>query len=756
MDNPPLSDLEDEGLTSDLAFLSGGGEMGELLRSKDWSKTALGPVDRWPQSLKTAVRIMLTSRQPIWIGWGEPLIKLYNDPYKAIVRGKHPVALGQSASVVWREIWPEIEPMLRTAMGGIEGTYVESQLLIMERNGYPEETYYTFSYSPIPDDQGAVGGIFCANTDDTDRVIGERQLALLKDLAARTADARTFYDACRLSAISLQNDRHDFPFALMYLAEQAPNRFVLAATSGIEPNRMAAAGYALDSASVWPLAEVICTQRPSVISDLSRLFDHLPTGPWKQPPHQAVVVPIGPSDKTGKAGVLIVGLNPFRIFDDRYQRFVDLVAGQIAASLANAQRYEEERKRAEALAELDRAKTAFFSNVSHELRTPLTLMLGPLEELKAQFGRATSSLDVTQYQQVDLVHRNGLRLLKLVNQLLDFSRIEAGRAQALYEETDLAAFTVDLASVFRSAIEKAGLSLIVDCPPLSEPVYVDRDMWEKIVLNLLSNAFKFTFEGEIEVALRPSGTQVELSIRDTGTGIPEDQLGKIFERFNRVAGSQGRTYEGTGIGLSLVQELARLHGGSVSVESVYGKGSTFRVFIPLGKPHLPPTPVGAARARTSTAVGAMSFVEEAMRWLPGEDRTAQRGLRTEISGADILSSSYTALSPQPSVLGTGQPPPLVLLADDNADMREYLGRLLSSQGYQVESVSNGQAALDRAHANPPDIVLTDVMMPRLDGFGLLKALRDNERTRTVPIIMLSARAGRKRVWKVSARGRMIT
>ncbi len=283
MNHQPLFDRLKEGPkkpASNLAFLSGGGEMGALIRSKDWSKTPLGPVDRWPQSLKTAVRIMLTSRQPIWIGWGEQLIKLYNDPYKAIVRGKHPVALGQPASMVWREIWPEIEPMLETAMGGIEGTYVESQLLIMERNGYPEETYYTFSYSPIPDDCGGVGGIFCANTDDTDRVIGERQLALLKDVAARTANARTFDDACRLSVVSLQNDRHDFPFALMYLSEQAPNRFVLAATSGIEPKHKAAAGYALDAAAVWPLVEVIRTQKPSVISDLTRLFDHLPTGAW--------------------------------------------------------------------------------------------------------------------------------------------------------------------------------------------------------------------------------------------------------------------------------------------------------------------------------------------------------------------------------------------------------------------------------------------------------------------------------------------
>ena len=181
-------------------FLSGGGELGALIGTFDWASTPLGQSESWPQSLKIAARIMLTSRQPIWIGWGKELTYLYNDPYKSIIGGKHPWALGQPAAEVWQEIWSEIGPMLATAMTGTEGTYVEEQLLIMERNGYPEETYYTFSYSPIPDDDGTTGGIICANTDDTQRVIGERQLALLRALAAGTTDARTGQEAERRSA----------------------------------------------------------------------------------------------------------------------------------------------------------------------------------------------------------------------------------------------------------------------------------------------------------------------------------------------------------------------------------------------------------------------------------------------------------------------------------------------------------------------------------------------------------------------------
>jgi signal transduction histidine kinase len=263
-------------------------------------------------------------------------------------------------------------------------------------------------------------------------------------------------------------------------------------------------------------------------------------------------------------------VNPHRTLDEGYRSFFELAAAQITTAIRNARAYQEERQRAEALVELDRAKTLFFSNVSHEFRTPLTLMLGPLEDALED---SEHPLPGSQRERLTVAHRNSLRLLKLVNSLLDFSRIEAGRIQASYEPTDLSAFTAELASAFRSAIERAGMKLVVDCPVLSQPVYVDRDMWEKIVLNLLSNAFKFTFNGEIAVTLREGEGTVELEVRDTGIGIPEHELPRLFERFHRVEGARGRTYEGTGIGLSLVQELVKLHGGAIRVESAEGQGS---------------------------------------------------------------------------------------------------------------------------------------------------------------------------------------
>ncbi|MGB8831977.1 MAG: ATP-binding protein, partial [Candidatus Sulfotelmatobacter sp.] len=396
--------------------------------------------------------------------------------------------------------------------------------------------------------------------------------------------------------------------------------------------------------------------------------------------------------------------------------------------LANARAYEEERKRAAALAEIDRAKTAFFSNVSHEFRTPLTLMLGPLEDELAEHD---NPLPPARHERLETAHRNSLRLLKLVNTLLDFSRIEAGRTQASYEPTDLAAYTTELASVFRSAVEKGGLKLIVNCPPLPEPVYVDREMWEKIVLNLLSNAFKHTFEGKITVTLVWCDDHVKLAVADTGVGIPATELPRLFERFHRVKGAKSRTHEGTGIGLALVRELVSLHGGTIDIQSDEGKGSTFTVTIKAGTAHLPPDRVGKARDLVSTATRATAYVEEALHWLPND-------VESNVMFSPDAQTSIVSASPAATALGPVRP--RILLADDNADMRDYVRRLLAEH-YEVLAVPDGLAALAAARGKSPSLVLTDIMMPGLDGFGLLRELRADPTTQNIPVILLSARAG---------------
>ncbi len=715
---------------ADRDFLAGGGELGALMRAYPWETTPLGSPGSWPPSLKMAVRIMLTSRQPIWIGWGKELTYFYNDPYKSIIGGKHPWALGRPTREVWGEIWADIGPMLETALRGDQGTYVESQLLIMERNGYPEETYYTFSYSPIPNDDGSVGGIICANSEDTRRVIGERQLALLRDLAADAGHARNWQEACERSAAAIAKKQHDLPFALIYITEHESSVAKLAGTSGIVRGHPAAPEtIALDGPSLWPVAEALRSQGLQTVSDLRAILGtEIPRGPWSHSPDQAAVVPLQPTGETGRAGVLIVGLSPVRLFDDNYRGFLSLVAGQIAGAIANAQAYEEERRRAEALAEIDRTKTAFFSNVSHEFRTPLTLMLGPIEDVLND--SSSTGLSPTHRDRLETAHRNSLRLLRLVNSLLDFTRIEAGRVDASFEPVDLASLTAELASNFESATGRAGLALRIVCPDLGQPVYVDRDMWEKIVLNLLSNAFKFTFEGEISVELRQSTDQryAELIVCDTGVGIPQSELPRLFERFHRIEGQKSRSFEGSGIGLALVQELVKLHGGAIRVESEVGQGSAFIISIPYGTSHFSKERVGRAsdRSRVSTSLRAEAFVEEALRWLPA--RAA--GERPEDRADDTSELPF----------GASTDGARILVADDNADMRNYVRRLLGAR-WQVDAVSDGQDALDAIRRRKPDLVLTDVMMPRLDGFGLLRELRSDHDLRDLPVIVLSARAG---------------
>jgi PAS domain S-box-containing protein len=705
----------------------GESELAHLMRGIEWVNTPVGSPEQWPSSLKTAIRIMLTSQQPIWIGWGPDLTYLYNDAYKSIIGRKHPWALGLPTSVVWREIWDDIAPMLAQALRGREGTYVEAQLLIMERNGYPEETYYTFSYSPIITDEETVGGIFCANTDDTRRVIGERELGLLRELAAETAPARTWQDACRRSGLALATNSRDLPFAMIYMLDESGRKATLSGLAGIEPRHPAApATLSIDSTMAWPLT--LGQRGPRIVAELDRVFgSDFPSGAWRQPPREAVIFPIPSSGETGRPGFLIAGLNPFRLFNDDYAGFLDLVARQIGAAVANAEAYEQERRRADALAALDKAKTVFFSNISHEFRTPITLMLSPLEEILAEGGSEGSS----QWRElVRIAHRNALRLLKLVNALLDFSRIEAGRLQAQYEPMDISAFAAELASTFRSALDKAGLRLRVDCPPLPADIHVDRDMFEKIVLNLLSNAFKFTLKGEISVEVRASADQTAAAVvvRDTGVGIAREELPQIFDRFYRVKDARGRSIEGSGIGLALVQELVRLHGGTIRVESELDRGSAFIISLPFGTGHLPADKIVAHRDMALTPVRAHAYVDEAVSWLGGDKAVAA----APASGPQDLNL--------PVGRGDGQSP-LVLLADDNFDMRSYVERLLRLAGYRVESRADGRAALAAARSLKPDLVLTDIMMPELDGFELLAKLRAEEELKATPVILLSARAG---------------
>ncbi|MCL7457621.1 SpoIIE family protein phosphatase [Micromonospora sp. MSM11] len=704
-------------------------------RATDWAATPLGPVETWPPELYAAVRTVLPSKIPMLLWWGPELVQIFNDAYTPVLGDKYPAAIGQPGARCWQEVWAELGPLTDQVLAGHGATYAENQLLMLDRHGYLEETYWTFSYSPVRADAGRIPGIFVATTDVTARVLGDRRLETLRELGSVSiAAADTTRDAVRASARVLTGSPADLPAVMIYLrpegttphggpaaagdgggtgpgpdggASEDAAELVLAASVGVADAAAASAGW------LAQIGEVARTGRSARVRGVA-----LPGDPRAHvgavvgvPVDEVVVLPLLATGQARPTGVLVAGVSPFRRLDDAYAGFLDLVASRVSTALGDVLAYEAQRRRAAALAELDAAKTEFFTDVSHELRTPLTLIAGPVRESLAD---RREPLPPGQRERLELVHRNTGRLRKLVNDMLDFARMEGGRLDPERVETDLPALTAGVAESFAYAMREAGLTYRVDVEALPRTAYVDRDMWEKVVVNLLSNALKYTLAGTVRLRLRGDGERVTLSVDDTGVGVPADQQPLLFRRFHRVRGAGGRSHEGTGIGLALVQEMARLHGGEVSVRSVEGEGSTFTVRLPYGRATATAT---ATRRERAHEPAHEAYVAEALRWLP-EAAPAPTD-RTDDDARDAAT---------------------VLVVDDNADLRAFLASLLAPH-HRVVVAADGREALDRVAERVPDLVLTDVMMPRLDGFGLVRALRADRRTAGLPIIVLSARAG---------------
>ena len=523
--------------------LAGSGTMADLTRAYAARETPLGPLASWPVSLRSALSLMLESRFPMSVWWGSSLRLFYNDAYVPVLAGKHPDAIGEPAAEVWQEIWHILGPQTRRVLQGEGATWNEHLLLPMQRKGFLEETYFTFSYSPLREDAGRIAGVLVTCQETTAQVQGERQLQLLRDLAARTAGEQTADGVCAAAGAVLDAAGVDLPFALLYRVDDTGQaRLCASAGFGAPASSLAAARAA------WPFETAAAQPGGMLLIDVTTGFGPLPCGPWDRPPAHAAVMALKAGIGARPLGWLVAGLNPLREVDPAYSQLFRLAADQIARALAGAHAFEEERRRVEALAAIDRQKSAFFSNISHEFRTPLTLMIGPTEDALGSPQRALAG------DALEAVYRNELRLLKLVNTLLDFARLQAGRMVAAPQPTDLAQLTIELASAFRSAFERAGLRFTVDCHDVGE-VCVDRDMWERIVLNLLSNALKFTFDGGVALRLSATDGHIDLAVQDSGVGIAAADLPHVFERFHRIEGARARTLEGSGIGLALVRDL---------------------------------------------------------------------------------------------------------------------------------------------------------------------------------------------------------
>ena len=691
-------------------FLVGGGEMGELVRGTDWSKTPVGPVETWPQSLRTAVSIMLNAHFPMYIAWGKDFTQFYNNGYRPILGStKHPAAMGRSTRFTFAEIWDIIGPMFEGVLEGKAVGFTDF-MLPLDRHGFTEECYFIFSYSPIKQEDGTTGGVLVTVTETSERVLGERRLKALRELGDRTYQSRSLTETAATILEVLNGNRLDLPFALLYSVDAADGKYKLEGCTGIDCDQSTVSfENILQLARSKPLVAV-------PLADMVPKAVFADGAPWPEDPHQCCTCFLSRPDQKNAFGILVLGISPRLRYDHQYQNFFKLLCDQTVTAMTIANAFEEERKRAEALAEIDKAKTAFFSNISHEFRTPLTLMLGPLEELL----RHEDTLQRDHVDNAEAAHRNAMRLLRLVNTLLDFSKIESGRMDASFRPVNLAVFTQDIISNFRSIIEKAGLTLNVDFEAIADSVYVDYSMWEKIVLNLLSNAFKYTLEGSITVSLKQENNQVILAVTDTGVGIAEEEIPHMFQRFHRIAGSAGRSYEGTGIGLSLVAELVKIHKGKIDVSSKLGAGTTFRISLTTGHAHLPDDNVIHNPENVYFSAVADSFVKEA------------QALSIEVSDRDAGHEKDE--HDQSANAAT------ILVVDDNADMVQYLTRILEKD-YQIISASNGREALQLLEYAHPDLVISDIMMPVMDGVQLLKAIKATPGTSNIPVMLLSARAG---------------
>ncbi|WP_323096318.1 ATP-binding protein [Intrasporangium sp. YIM S08009] len=647
-------------------------DLGRLFATVDWAATGLGPVDTWPAELVSVVNAALWQRFPILVCWGPELLMLYNDAYRVLLgEEKHPAALGLPVRDVWPEVWDVIEPRFTEVTTTRQPSWDEDQLLVVDRNGFLEEAYFTWSYSVVTGAEGEVAGILDISTETTSKVLAERRASIVSRLGAALGGAATLEDVERL--------------ALGIMRENVNDHASVDLVVGARGEADAASG----------------------------------------PSHHVHVVPVVEPGRDEASASLVVTANLRRPWDEQLQAYVELCASHVAAALAGVRRLDDERQRVEALAELDAAKSAFFTNISHELRTPLTLIAGPVED-----ALDVPDLDPAVRRHLELVGRNAERLRVLVDQLLDLTRIDAGRVEPHVVETDVAELVRGLAASFRPAVHRVGLTFATDVPDLGRPAWVDRDMVERIVLNLLSNALKYTPAGGVEVTLHAMEDGFEVLVTDSGIGIPAADLASVFERFRQLPRTDGaRSREGAGIGLFLVRQLAELQGGHAWVDSVEGMGSTFGVRLPWGRPA-----VGVEPASPSITPRAVeSFLVEAHGWDAGAD-------------APLDDAILAALPAEPGVApvdgAEAQPDerPLLLLAEDNGDMRAYLAEALADR-YEVVTARDGVEALKAARSRRPDLVLADVMMPRLDGLGLLQALRDDDVLADLPVVMLTARAG---------------
>ncbi|AEG91659.1 hybrid sensor histidine kinase/response regulator [Ramlibacter tataouinensis] len=647
-------------------------ETGRMFERTDWAATPLGPVEHWPQSLRIAASICLNSRFPMFVWWGPSLVNIYNDAYVPILGKRHPQAFGRPALDSWSDIWDVLGPQVEAVMRHGRPTWNERVLLVMERNGFPEDTWFTWSYSPVHDDAGAIGGLFCACTEETGRVAAERERdRLVREAQDAAQTLQTWFDNAPGFIALLRG-----PDLVFEMVNQA--YYQLVGHRQIEG---------------LPVFQALPDLRHQGFEELL---------------HQVYA---SGEPFTGRAVRLVVQKEPG---GPLAERFVDLVyqpvrdaSGQVVGIFAQGNDVTEQVKAVNALTEADRRKDEFLAMLAHELRNPLApiaaaadlLTLGRMDEARVRHTSAIISRQVR--------HMTGL-----VDDLLDVSRVTRGLVELEQARVDAKRVVRDAGEQVRPLIEARRHRLSLHMPP--EPVFVrgDHKRLVQVVGNLLNNAAKYTPEGgEIEVRLRTHDAQVELVVDDNGTGMTPELAQRAFELFAQAARSSDRSQGGLGIGLALVRSLVELHGGRVTAHSDGpGRGSRFTVCLPRLVEPPPaadaPGPALAAPAAQPLQVMVVDDNADAAQLLAMLVETLGHQVTVETNPLGALERART-LRPQLFLLDIGLPDMdgKELARRLRADPATAGARLVAITGYGQEHDRRGTlaAGFDAHFVKPVDV-----------------------------------------------------
>ena len=652
-----------------LDFLRDGGEMGALMREHDWSRSSVGVPERWPQALRTAVRLILNTGHPMYIWWGRELACFYNDAYRASIGPeRHPGSLGQPARVVWAEIWEIIGPQIEQVMSGGGATWHVDHLVPITRHGRREDVYWTYSYSPIDDDgaPNGIGGVLVVCSETTAQIEAARVLTRQRDRLTALFEQAPIFMAL------LEGVEHRVTFANPGYVNLIGGRRVLGRTVAEALPEAAEQGYLalLDSvvrSGVAHAQNEARYARPSASGEISERYVDFVFQPIKNDEGQVTGVFVLGADVTDRA----LASAALRESEVRQRE----AAEQLAAALAR-----EQHARADADA-ANRTKDEFLAMLSHELRNPLAPILTALDLMRLRTPDAAVN-------ERSIIERQVRHLKRLIDDLLDVSRVTSGKIQLTRTDVELSSIVARAGEVVEPLLDRRRQHLNVKVAGSGLLVHADVTRLTQVLVNLLTNASRYGRDGgHVDLTAERDGDAVIIAVTDDGSGMSPELLPRVFDLFTQAPRRSDRTQGGLGLGLAIVRSLVDLHGGSVTAHSDgVDRGSRFTLRLPVA--------AGPAPEEKSDAPAK-----------PG-GLTVTRRQR-------------------------------ILVVDDNQDAAHMLAELLAIEGHATQTATDAPGALQIAPAFRPSIALIDLGLPVMDGYELATHLRSIPGLETIHVLALT-------------------